>query len=196
MSISLFTWCEEIIKIVTSIVYWQLFGYGQVVTSIANQPSKIYQYVWQDLQTSRVTMHAVYCVWKDASTTDSMLPRRWCAAANVRRGFTPTALLRSTSQASGRASGAGWCPHTSVRCRMISATWCPWWRPSHHQSPLSVTTTGNSPGSWMRGKKPALNCWKKIVTSAHKLAPFSSSQAPLTGLAFPSLTARCCWEAA
>ena len=105
-----------------------------------------------------------------------MLPWRWCAAANVRRGSTPTALLRkrSTSQASGRASGAGWCPRTSVRCRLISATWCPWWRPSHHQSPLSVTTTGNSPGSWMRGKKPALNCWKKIVTSAHKLAPFSS----------------------
>ena len=66
-------------------------------------------------KTSRVTMHAVYCVWKDVSTTDSMLPRRWCAAANVRRGSTPTALLRkrSTSQASGRVSGAGWCPRTS-----------------------------------------------------------------------------------
>ena len=143
-------------------------------------------------------MRAVYCVWKDANTTDSMLPRRWCAAANVRRGSTPTALLRkrSTSQASGHISGAGWCPRTSVRCRPISAIWWPWWSPSQHQSPLSVTTTGNYPGSWMRGKKPAINCWKKIVTSAHKLVHFSSSQAPLTGLAFLSLTARWCWEAA
>ena len=149
-------------------------------------------------KTSRVTMRAVYCVWKDANTTDSMLPRRWCAAANVRRGSTPTALLRkkSTSQASGYDSGAGWCPRTSVRCRLISATWWPWWSPSQHQSPLSVTTTGNYLGNWMRGKKPAINCWKKIVTSTHKLVPFSSSQAPLNGLAFPSLTARWCWEAA
>ena len=85
--------------------------------------------------------------------------------------------------------------HITVRCRLISATWWPRWSPSHHQSPLSVTITGNSPGSWMREEKPALNCWKKIVTSARKLAPFSSSQAPLTGLAFPSLTARWCWEA-
>ena len=135
-------------------------------------------------KTSRVTMRAVYCVWKDANTTDSMLPRRWCAAANVRRGSTPTALLRkkSTSQASGYDSGAGWCPRTSVRCRLISATWWPWWSPSQHHSPLSVTTSGNYPGNWMRGKKPAINCWKKIVTSTHKLVPFSSSQAPLNGL--------------
>ena len=76
-------------------------------------------------KTSRVTLNAVYCVLKDANTTDSILPRRLCAAVSVCRWSTPTASLRkrSTSQASDRASGAGWCPRTSVRCRLISATW-------------------------------------------------------------------------
>ena len=149
-------------------------------------------------KTSRVTMNAVYCVWKDANTTDSILPRRWCAAVSVCCWSTPTALLRkrSTSQASDRVSDAGWCPRTSVRCRLISATWLT----MVESLTASVTTLLDNHRELSRkpneSKKLAINCWKKIMTSAHKLAPFSSSQVPLTGLAFPNLTARWCWEAA